>query len=146
MSGSITSANASIQLTIPGVYSSGILLDGFAVNDILDTEAQTLVEGRVGADGETVAGYVFNLNKFRMMFQANSPSIPVFYNWKAAQDGDVDVIAGSMTIIAPSLGLDVDLTDVYCESLPFLPPLKKVAEELTVSMFSSPNWATTSSG
>ena len=46
---SITSANASVQLTIPGVYSSGVLLENFAVNDIVDTEPQTLAEGRVGA-------------------------------------------------------------------------------------------------
>lgn len=145
MSGpSITSQNASIQLTIPGVYSSGTLLQNFAVNDILDTEAQTLVEGRVGADGFVAAGYVFNLNKFRMMFQANSDSIRVFYDWKAAQDAIGDVIGATMKIKAPALGLDVDLTDVYCESLPMLPPLKKVAEELTVSMFSNPAWQTTS--
>lgn len=139
---SITSANASVQLTIPGVYSSGVLLENFAVNDIVDTEPQTLAEGRVGADGILVAGYVFNMNKFRMAFQANSASIPVFYNWKAAQDSAVDVIAASMKIIAPSLGLDVTLQDVFCESLAMLPPLKKVAEELTVTMFSEGTWQT----
>src|SRR5271166_1139659 len=99
---SITSANASVQISIPGVYSDGVLLQNFAVNDIIDTEAQTLVEGRVGADGFVVGGYVFNLNKFRMAFQANSDSIPIFYQWKAAQDAAVDVIAASMKIIAPS--------------------------------------------
>lgn len=147
MSGpSITSANTSIQLTIPGVYSSGVLLQNFAVNDILDTEAQTLSEARVGADGELAAGYVFNLNKFRMMFQANSDSINVFYAWKAAQDAIPDVILGSMKIVAPALGLDVNLEDVGCESLPMLPPLKKVAEELTVSMYSNPGWQTAFTG
>jgi hypothetical protein len=145
MSGpSITSANSSIQLAIPGLYSSGVLLQNFAVNDILDTEPQTIVEGRVGADGFVVGGYVFNLNKFRMMFQANSSSIRVFYQWKSYQDSLRDVVAATMKIIAPSLGLDVDLSDVYCESLPMLPPLKRVAEELTVSMFSNPGWQTTS--
>jgi hypothetical protein len=144
MAGSITSANASITLTIPGVYSSGVLLQNFAVNDILEPDPTTLTESRVGADGEVVGGYVFNLTKFRMMFQANSDSIPVFYAWKAAQDAQTDVIAGSMKIIAPALGLDVDLEDVYCETLPFMPPLKKVAEELTVTMTANPNWQTTS--
>jgi len=141
---SITSANSSITLTIPGVFSSGRLLQQFAVNDILDPEAQTLTESRVGADGQVVGGYVFNLGKFKMSFQANSNSIPVFYQWKQAQDAQTDVIAASMTIITPSLGLNVNLVDVYCESLPFLPPLKKVAEELQVSMTCNPNWATSS--
>jgi hypothetical protein len=144
MGQSITSANASIVLTIPGVFSSGVLLQNFAVNDILEPDPQTLTESRVGADGEVVGGYVFNLSKFRMMFQANSDSIQVFYAWKAAQDAQTDVIAGSMKIIAPALGLDADLEDVYCETLPFMPPLKKVAEELTVTMTANPNWQTTS--
>lgn len=142
--GSITSANASIQLTIPGVFSSGVLLQNFTVDDILDPEPQTLTEARVGADGFVVAGYVFNLSKFRMAFQANSDSIPVFYAWKAAQDSIRDVIAATMTVIAPSLGLDVGLNDVYCESLPFLPPLKKVAEGLSVALTCNPDWQTTS--
>ena len=144
MGKSITSANASITLTIPGVFSSGVLLQQFAVDDILDPEPQELTESRVGADGDVVGGYVFNLNKFRMMFQANSESIPVFYAWKAAQDAAVDVIAATMKVIAPSLGLDADLVDVYCATLPFLPPLKKVSEALSVSMTSNPNWQTTS--
>ena len=144
MGQSITSNNAAITLTIPGVFSSGVLLQGFAVNDILDPEPQILSESRVGADGDVVGGYVFNLSKFRMMFQANSDSISVFYAWKAAQDQATDVYPASMKIIAPALGLDVDLQDVYCETLPFLPPLKKVAEELTVTMTANPNWQTTS--
>jgi hypothetical protein len=134
MSGSITSANASITITIPGVYSSGVLLQQFSTDDIIDPDGQELTESRVGADGDVVAGYVFNLTAFRT----------VFYAWKAAQDAILDVIAASMKIIAPSLGLDVDLSDVYCKTLPFLPPLKKVAEALSVSMTANPNWQTTS--
>jgi len=144
MGQSITSANASIVYTIPTVYSSGVLLQGFAVNDILEADPQVLSESRVGADGFVVGGYVFNLAEFHIVFQAASDSIQVFYNLKAAQDKDTEVIAGSMKIIVPGLGLDVDLVDVYCKSLPFLPPLKKVAEEWTVAMTANPGWQTTS--
>lgn len=143
MARSITSQNAGINITIPGVYSSGVTLKGFAVNDILEPEPQVLTESRVGADGFVVGGYVYNLAKFKMMFQANSNGILVFYNWKGAQDAVGDVIAATMKIIAPALGLDLNLTDVYCESLPFLPPLKKIAEELTVAMTANPLWQTT---
>lgn len=139
---SISSFNASINLVIPDVYSTGVLLQGFEVNDILDSEPQTITEYRIGADRQGAGGLVFNPTKFRMMFQANSDSIPVFYHWKAAQDAG-DIIFASMSIIVPSLGLDVDLDEVLCESLPFLPPLKKVAEGMTVSMTANPDWATT---
>lgn len=144
MSGpSISSFNASISLVIPGLYSSGVLLQGFEVNDLLDSEPQTITEYRVGVDRQGAGGLVFNPTKFRMMFQANSASIPVFYQWKAAQDSR-DIIFASMSIIVPSLGLDVDLDEVLCESLPFLPPLKRVAEGMTVSMTANPEWQTTS--
>jgi hypothetical protein len=139
---SISSFNSSINLVIPGLYSSGVLLQQFAVNDILDSEPQTITEYRVGADRQGAGGLVFNPTKFRMMFQANSESIQVFYDWKSAQQ-DNDIIFATMKIIVPALGFDVDLDEVLCESLPFLPPLKKIAEELTVSMSANPNWATT---
>jgi hypothetical protein len=141
---SITSANASIVLTIPGVFSSGVLLQNFATDDMIDPEPQELIEARVGADGFVAAGYVFNLNNFRLTFQANSDSIPVFYAWKAAQDANREVIAGSMKIISPALGLDVDLEDVFCKSLPFLPPHKKVVEPLSIAMTANPGWQTSS--
>lgn len=142
--GSITSANASVVLTIPGVFSSGVLLQNFSTDDMFDADPQTLTESRVGADGFVVGGYVFNLTKMRFNFQANSDSIPVFYAWKAAQDAIRDVIAASMKIISPALGLDVDMEDMYCMSLPLLPPHKKVAEPLSVELSVGPDWQTTS--
>jgi hypothetical protein len=145
MSGpSITSANASFQLTIPGVYSSGVLLQNFSTDDMFDFDPQALTESRVGADGFFVGGYVFNPTKIRATFQANSASIPVFYAWKAAQDAAVDIIVASAKIISPALGLDVDLAEIHFSSAPLLPPHKKVAESLSVELTTGPGWQTTS--
>lgn len=141
---SITSANASFVLTIPGVFSSGVLLQNYATDDMFDADPQTLTESRVGADGFVVGGYVFNLSKMRLNFQANSESIAVFYAWKAAQDAIRDVIAATAKIVSPALGLDVDLDDIYFASAPLLPPHKKVAEPLSVEITVGPDWQTTS--
>jgi hypothetical protein len=147
---SITSANASVNLTIPGVYSSGVLLQNFAVDDMFDLDPQELTESRVGADGISALGYIFHRGRMRLVFQANSESISVFYAWKSAQDGGQgsatgqrDAIAGLMTIISPALGLDVDLTTVSLKSLPPLPPHHRVAENLTVDLEFDPTWQTT---
>jgi hypothetical protein len=78
---SITSANSSITLVIPGVYSSGVLLQNFSTDGMLDADPQVLTEPRVGVDWNVVGDYVLALRKFRMMFQANSVSIPVIYKW-----------------------------------------------------------------
>jgi hypothetical protein len=145
MSGnSITSANVAFVLTIPGVYSSGVLLENFSTDDMFNPDAQVLTESRVGADGFDVGGYVFNMTSIHIMFQANSNSIPVFYQWKSAQDASRDIIVGSGTIISPALGFNSTLPDIYLESLPLLPPHRKVAEPLTVAIRVGPGWQTTS--
>jgi hypothetical protein len=74
--GSITSGNASFSLTIPDVYSSGVLLEGFGVNDMFNADSQILTASTVGVDGESVADPVFRRGKIQVIFQANSPSIP----------------------------------------------------------------------
>jgi hypothetical protein len=157
VSGSITSANASFVLTIPGVYNSGVLLKGFAVDDMFDADPQALTKSSVGADSNSILDYVYARSKIRISFQANSDSIPVFYNWKAAQDAGVpavpggrpavpgpDAIAASAKIVCPSLGLDVDLTNISLTSIPLIPPHKKVAETFVVELECDPGWQTTS--
>jgi len=141
---SITSANASFNLLIPGVYSSGVLLQNFGVGDMFTSDPQTLTEGRVGVDGNSVGDYVFQRSKMSLHFQANSTSLPVFYNWKAIQDAGPSVIAATAKVICPSLALDVNLTDGYLTSLPILPPHRKLAEEVVVELSWGPGWQTTS--
>src|SRR5689334_275630 len=119
---SITSANAQFNLVIPGVYSSGVLLVEFGTDDMFEADPQELTESRVGADGVFVGGYVFNVSKMRVTFQANSPSIGVFYAWKAAQDSLRDIIVASASIISPSLGMDLNIPQIHFASAAMLPP------------------------
>ena len=140
---SITSANAQFTLIIPGVYSSGVLLQNFHTDDMFEADPQELTESRVGADGIFVGGYVFNPSKMRIMFQANSDSIGVFYDWKAAQDSVRDIIVAAATIISPALGMDVTLSKGHFTSAPMLPPHKKVAEALSVELTWAPDWQNT---
>ena len=111
---------------------------------MFNPDPQVLTESRVGADGFVVGGYVFNMSSIHIMFQANSNSIPVFYDWKSAQDSVRDVIVGSASIISPALGLDVSLDDIFFESAPLLPPHRKVAEPLSVAIRVGPGWQTSS--
>lgn len=141
---SITSVNASFNIVIPGVFSSGLLLENYATDDMFDPDPQMLTESRVGADGFFVGGYVFNPSRIRINFQGNSNSIPAFYQWKAAMDASRDIIVASATIISPALGLDVSLDEVHFTSVALLPPHKKVVEPLTIELTVGPGWQTTS--
>jgi hypothetical protein len=59
MAGSITAANAIFQLYIPAVFSAPQQLQGFAADDIFDTENQELVQTQMGVDGLLSGGFVF---------------------------------------------------------------------------------------
>lgn len=128
MGQSITSANAKFTLIIPGVYSSGVLLDNFAVDDMFEAEEVELTESRIGADGQAVGGYVFNMTNMPINFQANSDGILVFQAWKQAQDSQRDIIVAQAAIIMPALGLKAALNDGFLGPMPAFPPHKKVAE------------------
>ncbi len=62
---------------------------------------------------------------------------------KSILQGGGAVLANAK-IICPSLGLNLDLSEITLTSIPPFPPHKKVAEELTVELEFAPNWHTTS--
>lgn len=132
--GSITSANAKFTLIIPGVYSSGVLLQNFSVDDMFEADPVELTESRIGADGFAVGGYVFNLTEMPVNFQANSDSVIVFQAWKQAQDSQRDVIEAEGAILMPALGLKATLNDGFLATMPAFPPHKKVAENFQVRL------------
>ncbi|MGA1801484.1 phage tail fiber protein [Rhizobium sp. HT1-10] len=57
---SITSANAIITLTIPGLFNTPVQLQGFSADNIYESEVQEIAETSMGVDGKLSAGYVFN--------------------------------------------------------------------------------------
>ncbi len=134
MGQSITSANSKFVLAVPGVFSAGVLLQNFSVDDMFEAEPQEITESRIGADGFFVGGYVFNLTTMPILFQANSASVVVFQAWKKAQDATRDVIVASASVLMPSLGLKATLNDGLIKSMPAFPPHKKVAENFRVEL------------
>ncbi len=57
---SITSANAIITLTIPGLFSIPQQLQGFSADNIYDMATQEIVQTMMGVDGKLSGGFVFN--------------------------------------------------------------------------------------
>ena len=134
MGQSITSANAKFSLVIPGVFSSGVLLQNFAVDDMFDADPTELTEQRIGADGFFVGGYVFNLTNMPIIFQGNSSSVLIFQAWKQAQDSQRDIIVADGSIIMPAIGFKASLKDGLIKSMPAFPPHKKVVESWRVEL------------
>ena len=101
MAQSITSSNALLFLTIPGIRSNGITfqLQEFAPDDILDLDSQKPNEVHLGVDGHMSYGHIFSLRKMTVHLAADSTGISVFDDWHIAEDvlGDTIVADGVLT-------------------------------------------------
>ena len=121
----ITSANSSFAIVIPGVYSAPQSIQGYATDDAFAAEAIEKVETLMGIDGKLSAGYVFNPYKMAVTLQADSGSFSIFTNWQLAQDAVREVIAASATIIIPSIGYKFAMTNGYMTRFQAMPEAKK---------------------
>jgi len=121
----ITSANSSFALIVPGVYSAPQSIQGYATDDAFTAEAVEKVEAMMGIDGKLSAGYIFNPYKMTVTLQADSASLALFTNWQLAQDAVREVIAASATIIIPSIGFKYAMSNGYLTRFQAMPEAKK---------------------
>lgn len=126
MAGSITAANAIFQIFIPDVFPSPQQLQGFAADDIFDTESQEVVQTQMGVDGLLSAGFVYVETKQTITLQANSPSNDVFDQWNAAQQAALDAFPASAVVVLPALGQKWQLTRGFLTSFKPIPGAGKV--------------------
>lgn len=82
---SLTAADAVIILSFPDVFSAPFQLQGFAADDVFNTDAIDIAETSMGVDGRLSAGYVPREVPQNYMLQADSPSIDRFEQIYAAQ-------------------------------------------------------------
>ena len=74
----ITSANAIVTITVPGLFDTPVQLEGFSVDKAWDTASVVRNESQIGVDGRKTAGRVFNPIKQTFSFQADPPSVAIF--------------------------------------------------------------------
>lgn len=100
----ITSANATLQLSIAGIYPQGIQIFGFAVDDAFANEPVDIAETQVGVDAYGVMGFRPNEVQMTIRLFPVSPSIVVFENWFMAEFQLNDKLPASAIILQPSAG------------------------------------------
>jgi hypothetical protein len=126
----ITSANSSFAIVIPGVYSAPRSIQGYATDDAFATEAIEKVETKMGIDGKLSAGYIFNPYKMSITLQGDSASFDIFTNWQLAQDAVREVIAAAATIIIPSIHYKFAMSNGYLSKFQAMPEAKKTLDPL----------------
>ena len=125
----ITSANSEFTLTIPGVFSGPVVIQGYAVDDAFDTPNVKPAEAKKGVDGKKSSGFTPYLAPMRIHLMPDSPAIDIFDQWlgalNAARD---DLPATEGSIWAPSLGKAWALSNGTLTEASPVPNAKKLFE------------------
>lgn len=121
----ITSANSVYALSIPGLFNTPVILQGYAADDAFSNDAVTTAEVAIGVDGYLSAGFVFQEVKQKIKLQADSISKQVFDEWYNASRAAREVIPAYATITLPSTQETYTCTNGYLTAYPATPAAKK---------------------
>lgn len=124
----ITSANSILLISIAGLYDIPQQLQGFAADDVFDTEAIEPAETMMGVDGRLSAGWVPTPIKQNISLQADSDSIRIFENWVTAQKTAREVYEATGQVQLPSVRRKYAMVRGFLTSIPPTPAAKKVLQ------------------
>jgi tail fiber protein gp32 len=126
--GTITSANSSIVLSVPGVFPTDIVLQGYATDDEFTHDSVDITETRMGVDGILSGGFTPNPKSITIAFQADSPSIAAFDAWGSAQEAAKEAFPSTVVVALPSVGKQYTCNVGWLRGFKKLPDAKKVLE------------------
>lgn len=100
----ITSANASLFLTVPGLYDSPVKIENYSTDAMVSAAQVNPVVAEMGVDGHLSVGYTPTPKEITITLAADSKSRPVFDDWQAYQDAAKEVYVCSAQFIVPGIG------------------------------------------
>jgi hypothetical protein len=124
--GTLTTANSVIMLSVSGLYNSPQQLQGYAADDVFDTDEVDAAETSMGIDGNLSGGLIYVEKPWSIMLQANSLSNGIFDNWVQSQIGQNDLYTADMTIFLPGLGQKFAFTTGFLKKYPPMPSAGKI--------------------
>ncbi len=124
----ITGANSSFVLRVPGVFFTPQIIQGYAADDAFTQEAFDLTETRMGADGNLSGGYVPSPKRLTIALMPDSIALDTFLIWKAAIEAAKETFPGSAIIALPSINKAFTFGKVFFKNTGAMPSFKKVLE------------------
>jgi len=125
---SLTAANATILISVPGLFDVPQQLQQFAADEVYSTQSLKSAEVRMGVDGFLSGGFVYVEVVQGYTLQADSDSINIFDTWWASQQVAQDVFTASGLILLPTLGKKWTLRKGFLTDYQPLPEAKKLLE------------------
>lgn len=124
----LTAANSVYMLTIIGLFDVPQQLQGFAADDMWDTDAVESAELLLGVDGVLSAGWVPTMKKQTISIQADSASNLLFDGWATAQESARELYVAGATIRLPGVATSYALVRGFLTSYRPMPPVKKILQ------------------
>lgn len=129
--GEITSANATIILTVDELYPAGVQLMNFSADTAADTDENELSQVRMGVDGGMAAGFTPNPYGVTISLEASSPSRKVFQRIRQAMKVNRKIYECSLEIRIPSIGETHRYSHGVMNNAKPMPGVKKVLDPTT---------------
>lgn len=126
--GKLTSADATIILSVNELYPNGVKLEGFSTDAMMATEDVTIAEARMGVDGRLSAGYIPSPKNITITLEATSPSLEVMQTIFNYNETTLSQPECTMTITIPSLQEVITLTQGCLTKGRPIPDLKKLLD------------------
>lgn len=99
----LTAANAVLQISVAGLFTTPQQIQGFANDEAFNFDDVDTAETVMGVDGVLSTGWVPKELVQTIMLQADSPSIDLFEDWYASQQQARENLIASGTVIYPSV-------------------------------------------
>jgi len=119
-------ANSAIMIAVPGLIDAPVQLQGYAMDEVLDTEEVTTAEIQMGVDGNLSAGWVPTATVQRYVLQGDSASVSLFETWDQAQKAQRDLFFADGVLSLPSLGTVYSMTKGVLTGLMRAPSAGKI--------------------
>lgn len=127
----LTGANSIIMLGIPLLFPIPQQLQGFATDDVFNTDAIESAETLMGVDGNLSGGYVNVPVKQNYILQGDSKSNAFFDNWFEANKTAQDSYTASGTIVLTSIGKKYNMVRGFLTNYTPIPAVKKLIQPRT---------------
>jgi hypothetical protein len=124
----ITSANSQFALSVAGLFSSALPLQGYAMDKAFEQEAIKSTETTMGVDGVMSAGYTPSEVKVKITLSPDSPSKDIFDQWFSAMSSAREVLFANAVLNLPSTNESYTFTRGVLSSYHGAPSGKKKLE------------------
>lgn len=124
----ISSSSAIIMLGANGLFPIPVQMQGFAPDDVFDSEALDSAEIVMGVDGKQSGGFIFVPLKWSCTLQADSPSIFFFDTIYQAEQTAIRKYILQGIVSLPSIGKKFNLNNGLMNGYKAMPDGKKILQ------------------